>query len=71
MNIQILWTRSPQVVEQHNQQHPEFPIRKGWIDEELTRINAEVLEQTFSRIRKKPLLVNFFPSFTVDQIKCW
>ncbi len=71
MNIQILWTRSPQVVEQHNQKHPEFAIREGWINEELTRIEAEVLEQTFTRIRKKPLLVNLFPSFTVDQIKCW
>jgi MoaA/NifB/PqqE/SkfB family radical SAM enzyme len=71
MNIQILWTRSPEVVEQHNQKHPEFSIREGWINEEITKIDSKVLRNTFSRIKKKPLLVNLFPSFTVDQIKCW
>ncbi len=71
MNIQILWTRSPEVVEQHNQKYPEFPIREGWINEEITKIDSKVLRNVFSRINKKPLLVNLFPSFTVDQINCW
>jgi MoaA/NifB/PqqE/SkfB family radical SAM enzyme len=71
MNIQVLWNRPPERVNWHNQSFPEYPVREGWSDPSLYKIDFNRLETEWGRLKENPLMVNLYPSFSMRQVQTW
>jgi len=71
MNINLLWTRPPERVSDHNRQFPQFSLRDGWSDESLKEIDFELLSMTLKFARQHRLFVNVFPFSSTDKIHTW
>ncbi|MFN2176277.1 MAG: radical SAM protein [Anaerolineales bacterium] len=71
MNIQLLWTRSPERASKHNLFYPDFQVGNGWIDESIMDIDFELLKHNLERIKERNILVNLYPPFDFVQIQRW
>ena len=71
MNINLLWIRSPERAEQHNQLFPEFQGGGGWIDQSLLEMDFAKLEQEIKQIKKRKMLINITPPLDIRRIRDW
>lgn len=71
MNVQVLWTRTPERSLSHNQLFPEFSVREGWLDESLMAIDFNLLNDVLGKAKQKNIFLSIFPSSSIQKIRSW